>query len=214
MLKDWWQQVRDYAYSPLGRASRKDILRDEIIYANHVRRVLSCLLDLVLVNVVSDLVVCRAFGMDLNTMLELMNNTVAGQLSGFPPMVIFCLMLVCCLYYTVSWILPWQATLGQAIMGIAVVSISNRQGKLKVFQAFCRLFASWLSISSVVGLLPIMVTPQRMALHDMLCDTRMVCLYPTKLDKELDLSEKLVRKLWKWLANIGDKIYGMFRNKR
>lgn len=197
----FWHKLNGYMYSPFGKGVGKKILTGEIIYANHVRRILAFIIDIFIVSLLLQQIFQRFLGQDLAVIAELVSQDPTKTVVPLDTSSVILIKLIMTLYFTGSLVLPWQATIGQAIMGIAVVSMNHPEGKITTLQSFGRFLCYFfLVLPTGFGLVSILISDKRLGIHDDICNTRVVCLYPTVLDKKHDLFETMLRYIYDMLA--------------
>lgn len=193
-------RLRDLIFIPGLKFAKPELVKDRIVYANHVARILSYILDILVASILIRVLLERFWHVNLPIALEAIAQNPTLQVTGIDPSILLIISTIYALYFTIFLILPWQATPGQMLMGIAVVSISNPQGKLLPSQAFLRfVLSNMVIIPTMVGLFSILATKHKVAVHDVLCDTRVVFVHPTVNNAKDTWLEKQMQRLWQLL---------------
>ena len=94
--------------------------------------------------------------------------------SGHPTLVFVLTVVIEVAYFAGFWSSEWQATLGQKICGLRVVSATDF-GKISFGRALGRFFAMILSgLIFCIGFLMIALTERKQGLHDMIAGTYVI----------------------------------------
>lgn len=193
-------QLRNFNFIPWFKASKPEPAKQAVVYANHISRVSAYIIDTLVSSIITGAILKWFLQVDLPTELAVISQNPMLQIRGLSPQIVNSIIIATMSYYTICLVLPWQATIGQLIMGIVVVSVKSPNGKILPSQALMRfLLSTCLVIPTGIGLLTIMATKQKVAVHDWLCETRVVFRHPTVSNATDTFGERQMQKLWQQL---------------
>lgn len=193
-------RLRDLIFIPGLKFAKPALVKDRVVYANHVSRILSYIADILIASILIRILLERFWHINLPIAMEAIAQNPTIQVAGIDPSILLIISIIYAVYFTVFLILPWQATPGQMLMGIAVVSIRDPYGKILPSQAFLRFaLSNMVIIPTLIGLFSILATRQKVAVHDILCDTLVVFIHPTVRNARDTWMERQMQRLWRWL---------------
>ncbi len=183
-------------------------------YADFISRLVAFVLDTVFISV-SYTVILWLINVTITTMQ--FRRILGFSLKEFPQMLEFVdrlsnpeslaawAILYMLVYHIFFTVLTGQ-TLGKALMGLRIVSITGK--RISIFQALIRLIAFFISVSIIfIGLLWVFVDNKRQGLHDKIAGTYVIYTWDAVPDERFlqDEIEKITNRLPDATPVVGNK---------
>lgn len=168
----------------------------EVVYARFWARVAACLIDLALLSVLA-LIATTVAGMLMLFLLQVARVDVLGTFFMVANLSLWLVPVAVFLGYFAGFhSSPGQATLGKMVVGVKLVRGNGE--RVSVSRAMMRALLLVVSVAPLgAGVIVAAALPKRRALHDWLCDTRVVdrwaySAYPQRQRQRLGVAVWLI----------------------